>query len=127
MRKKKFLIGGFVVLIALSYLAYSGFASSATYYFTVSELAAQKESAYGQKLRVSGMVADEAAVESSGLILRFTMVEQGTSLPVIYRGAVPDTFKVGSGVTVEGSLGADGVFQADNILTKCPSKYVAEE
>ena len=128
MRKKKFLIGGLVVLIAIIYLLYTGFSSSATYYYTVSELLAQRETITGENVRVNGeVVADSIQSEAAELTLKFDVVEAGTSLPVQYRGAVPDTFQGGREVVVEGHLNTEGVFEAKTILTKCPSKYEPEE
>ena len=56
-KKKKFLIGGLIVVLAIAYLGYTGFEGSATYYFTVSELAAQEGSVNGENVRVNGQVA----------------------------------------------------------------------
>ena len=72
---------------------------------------------------VPGSVEQEAA----GRILRFTVSEEGESLPVVYQGVVPDSFKVGSDVVVEGQLSSDGIFQANTLMPKCPSKYVPLE
>ncbi len=47
-------------------------------------------------------------------------------LPVVYKGVKPDTFEQGESVVAEGRLGSDGVFQASNILVKCPSKYESQ-
>jgi cytochrome c-type biogenesis protein CcmE len=60
--------------------------------------------------------------------LHFTLRDvQGTaSVPVVYRGSVPDLFRTGRDVSVEGSL-QNGVFVADKLVTKCPSKYSAKE
>jgi cytochrome c-type biogenesis protein CcmE len=59
--------------------------------------------------------------------LRFTLRDvQGTaSVPVVYHGSVPDLFRTGRDVSVEGSL-QNGVFVADKLVTKCPSKYTNE-
>jgi cytochrome c-type biogenesis protein CcmE len=51
------------------------------------------------------------------------MIDGGESLPVIYQGVVPDTFKVGNEVVVEGTLKSNGIFQAYTLMPKCPSKY----
>jgi len=130
LKKKKFLIGGIIIVLAIVYLGYTGFESSSAYYYTVSELAAQSSSLDGKNLRVSGQVVD-ASVEQDikGRILRFTIVdiEGEDSLPVVYQGIVPDTFEGGRDVVVEGRLNSAGVFQANNILTKCPSKYEPEK
>ncbi|MFH1646996.1 MAG: cytochrome c maturation protein CcmE [Chloroflexota bacterium] len=127
-KKRKFLIGGIIVILALSYLAYTGFESSAAYYYTVSEAAAPGNSVYGENLRINGKVA-AGSIESdiSTLTFKFFITEGGASLPVVYQGVVPDNFKDDSEVVVEGYLDQSGVFQADTILAKCPSKYVPQE
>ena len=129
-KKKKFLIGGLIVVLAIAYLGYTGFEGSATYYFTVSELAAQEGSVNGENVRVNGQVAaGSVEQDTKEQILRFTIVdvEEENSLPVVYQGVVPDTFKTGNDVVVEGYLNSAGVFHANNILAKCPSRYVPEE
>ena len=127
LKKKRFLIGGIIVFLAIGYLGYTGFQSSATYYYTVSEFMEQGDSIYGENIRVNGQVASGSVEqESAGRILRFTIidVEGEGSLPVVYQGVVPDSFKVGNEVVAEGHLNSNGVFQANTILTKCPSRYV---
>jgi len=128
LKKKRFLFGGIIVFIAVGYLGFMGFQSSATYYYTVSELMKQGSSIYGQNVRVNGWVSPGSVEqEPSSLILRFTLTEGERSLPVVYHGVVPDAFKVGSEVVVEGYLNSDGVLQSDTILTKCPSRYVPKD
>ncbi|MFC2003918.1 cytochrome c maturation protein CcmE [Chloroflexota bacterium] len=125
LKKKRFLFGGIIVFIAVGYLGFMGFQSSATYYYTVSELMKQGSSIYGQNVRVNGWVSPGSVEqEPSSLILRFTVTEGEKSLPVVYHGVVPDAFKVGSEVVVEGYLNSDGVLQSEAIMTKCPSKYI---
>jgi len=129
LKKKQFLIGGIIVFLAISYLGYTGFQGSATYYYTASELIEHESSIYGENVRVNGQVAPGSVEqEAQGTILRFTIVdvEGEESLPVVYQGVVPDTFKVGNEIVIEGHLNSDGIFQANTILTKCPSRYVPE-
>ncbi len=107
LKKKKFLIGGLIVVLAIAYLGYTGFEGSATYYYTVSELAAQSSSVNGENVRVNGQVAaGSVEQDTKEQILRFTIVdvEEENSLPVVYQGVVPDTFKTGNDVVVEGYL-----------------------
>lgn len=69
-------------------------------------------------------------VVKDGLEMRFTILDMSdseTSLPVIYSGAIPDTFKVGNQVVVEGKYTAGGIFEAEAIIVKCGSKYIPEE
>ncbi|MFQ6122000.1 MAG: cytochrome c maturation protein CcmE [Dehalococcoidales bacterium] len=128
LRKRKFLIGGFIVFLTIAYLGYLGFQGSATYYYTVSELVQQGSSIYNEKVRVNGQVAPGSVEqEPESFALRFIITEGGQSLPVVYQGIVPDAFKVGNDVVVEGHLSSVGIFQANAILVKCPSKYVPKK
>lgn len=130
LRKKRFLIGGIIVFVAIGYLGFMGFTSSATYYYEVSELLEQGSSTYDQNVRVNGqIVAGSVEQEAVGRTLKFTIVdiEGEESLPVIYQGVVPDTFKVGNDIVVEGHLSSAGLFQAHTLMLKCPSKYVPQE
>ena len=130
LKKKRFFIGGLIIVLAIAYLGYTGFESSATYYYTVSELTGQEGIADGENVKVNGRVmAGSVEQDTEERILTFIIVdvEGEKSLPVVYQGVVPDTFKTGNDVVVEGYLNSAGVFQANNILAKCPSKYVPEE
>lgn len=125
-KKKRFVIGGIIILLALGYLGYSSFAGAATYYYTVNEVLAKGSTVIGDNMKVEGHVAlDSVQKESAGRLLKFIISDNGSgqSISVVYRGVVPDTFKAGNDVVVEGVLGADGIFQAQTIMTKCPSKY----
>ena len=127
MRKRKFYIGGLIVFIAIAYLVYSGFSSSATYYFTVSEVFEQQDTIIGKNIRVNGqVVAESVQTDPAEFILKFDIVDSSESLAVLYKGVVPDTFRDDSEVVVEGHLNEAGEFEANAILTKCPSKYVPE-
>ena len=123
MRKKKFIIGGLILFLAIGYLGFMGFRSSASYYYTVSELLAQSNSVHSRVVRVNGQVSPGSVEQKSGdLSLTFNVTEGGKNLPVVYRGVVPDTFTPGGNIVIEGTF--DGrVFQAKTLLPKCPSKY----
>ena len=128
MGKKKFLIGGVIILLAIAYLGYIGFKSSATYYYTVSELIEQGSSIQSNNVRITGQVAPGSVQqEAAGRIMRFTISEGEENLPVVYQGVVPDAFKVGNQVVVEGYLNSGGILQANAIMVKCPSKYVPKK
>ena len=128
LKKRKFMIGGLVILLALIYLGYTAFQGAATYYYTVSELLGQGNAIYGQNVRVNGQVAADSIEQKAGALeLKFNVIEGDKSLPVFYRGTVPDTFKAGIEVVVEGQLNSTGIFRANTLLTKCPSKYVPEK
>ena len=104
-KKKRFLIGGIIILLALGYLGYTSFAGAATYYYKVNEVLAKGSSVIGTNLRVEGQVAPGSVQqESAGRLLKFTLSDNGGGaiIPVAYSGVVPDTFKAGSDVVVEG-------------------------
>ena len=76
------------------------------------------------RVRLAGKVeVGSVSREGEHRLLRFRVLDASGSLPVRYAGAVPDMFQEDREVIVEGRLGEDGVFEADNLLTKCPSKY----
>ncbi|MFC2010932.1 cytochrome c maturation protein CcmE [Chloroflexota bacterium] len=128
LRKKRVLIGGIIVFLAIGYLGFMSFQSSTTYYYTVSELIGQESSINDENVRVNGEVAPGSIEQEPGsFMLRFTISDDTESLPVIYEGVIPDTFKAGNEVVIEGYLNLDGIFQAHTLITKCPSKYVPEE
>ena len=127
MGRKKFLIGGIIILIAIGSLSFMAFRGAATYYYTVGEVLAQESTLSGQNIRVAGQVAVDSVVqESTSNNLSFVMLdttESSQSLAIRYKGAVPDAFKAGNDAVVEGRLSSPGVFEAKQIIVKCPSKY----
>lgn len=109
---------GLVVAGCVGYLIVTASGASAEYYVTVSEL--QSHPTTGD-VRVAGVVQDD--VERSGLHVTFTEKDGTASMPVDYTGTLPDIFKPGITVVVEGTMGADGVFHARTLLAKCPSRF----
>ena len=125
------LIGAFIILSSIGVLAYSGTQDNLVYYVTVSEFARSEATAPPHHgVRVTGLVRPGTiAVGADQRTVRFTMQDEkqpGVTLPVSYSGIIPDTFKEGRQVVVEGRL-TDGVFNADVLLAKCPSKYEARD
>ena len=122
--KKRLLIGGASILIALVYLRYLSFGSSVSYYVTVSEFFDRSDELLDTNVRVAGNVADTAIEwNADDLELAFTITEGGKNMPVVYHGAQPGGFKAGSTILVEGKYDSDGVFRASQLILKCPSKY----
>ncbi len=113
-----------VILVSLSYLAYTGVQDSKSYYVTIKELNGMGDSAYTKRLRVAGNV-EPGSIKRQGTHLEFNLEEEGKLIPVVYSGteAPPDTFKDNAQALAEGKYGRDGVFHASNIQAKCASKY----
>lgn len=111
------------------FLVYSGLSENSVYFLNVSEvLASPAEKLHN--VRLFGTVAEkDLQMGQAGSGVRFILLDKdnaGQSLVVNYAGAVPDTFKAGAEVIVEGGLAAGGVFSAKTVMTKCPSKYQKE-
>jgi cytochrome c-type biogenesis protein CcmE len=128
MKKKKFLIGGIIIGIAIVFLAVTAFMDSYRYYDKVSEFIGSENAVTGQNRNVNGeVVGDTIKYDVSTMTLTFTITEGGQSMPVVFHGAAPDNLKPDADIVVAGHLDASGVFQADTILTKCASKYAPGE
>ncbi len=111
---------GVVVAACVGYLVYSATGGSSEYYVTVSELKSQTTTG---DVRVAGVVQNDIQRSDGGLRVLFTEKDGTASMPVEYRGTLPDIFQPGITVVAEGRLGADGVFHARNVLAKCPSRF----
>ncbi|MBI2942277.1 MAG: cytochrome c maturation protein CcmE [Chloroflexi bacterium] len=123
-------VGALVVVAAIGYLVFGSLQSTTVYYITVSELQARGPAAYGQHVRVHGkVVAGTITRDAATNSLRFTVADaadDGGSMPVAYRGVVPDIFNDQAEVVVEGKYTEPGIFQATTLLAKCPSRFEGE-
>ncbi|HXF83659.1 MAG TPA: cytochrome c maturation protein CcmE [bacterium] len=116
-----------VFVLAGGYLAYSGARSSMSYYLTVGELLDRQASLTAESdIRLSGTVAAQGLVWDQGAgTLQFQVTDGARAIPVRYRGIVPDAFKPGADVVLEGRF--DGTtFAAERLFAKCPSKFEAK-
>jgi cytochrome c-type biogenesis protein CcmE len=116
---------------ALGVLVFLGTRQNLTYYYEIDELKAAAARAEG-RIRVSGdvvqgsIVKDEATREVRFAIQSTTRgPDPARQVPVVYSGTLPDIFRPGIQVVVEGRLDENGTFQAETLLAKCPSKYQA--
>jgi cytochrome c-type biogenesis protein CcmE len=126
-KQLKFAVGSVVIVLTLSYLAYSGYQESKTYYQTVPELYAMKDNAYDKRLQVSGDVI-AGSIKRDGKIVTFVIGAEPQTLQVKYVGKdpLPDTLIDRATAMATGRMGRDGVFVADTMLAKCASKYEKE-
>jgi cytochrome c-type biogenesis protein CcmE len=147
--RTKFLLGGFLILAAVVYLIASSTQASAQYFMTVDELNAKGASIVDKNIRVSGAVlGDTISYDSSTLTLSFTVAHvsgdnaeiekegglavvlhqavidpKRSKLKIVYVGVKPDLMRNEAQAIMTGHLGTDGVFYADELLLKCPTKY----
>jgi len=119
-----FMLGGLAILGAVIYLVFANTQADAMYYMTVSELKSCATCST-QAVRVAGVVQARSVVQANAQQIRFTIADSSSSqsLPVVYNGIVPDIFRPGITVVVEGLYTGKGAFQAQTLLAKCPSKF----
>jgi cytochrome c-type biogenesis protein CcmE len=145
----KFIFGGVLILAAVIYLIASSTQASAQYFMTVDELNAKGGSVVGKDVRVSGaIIGDTITYDAQTLTLKFTVAhvpgdnaeiekEGGlaavlhqavidpnrSKIQVVYVGVKPDLMRNEAQAIMTGHIGTDGVFYADELLLKCPTKY----
>jgi len=149
MKINKFVIGGMLILGAVVFLIWSATASTSEYFLTIDELNAKGSSIVDKNLRVSGAVigdtiqydaetltltfevahvsGDNAQLETEGGLaeaLHQAVLDPSRSrMTVVYVGPMPDLLRHEAQAIVTGHLGEDGIFHADELLLKCPTKY----
>ena len=130
--KLRFVFVGLVIIAAMLFLAVSSFQDNSMYYLTVPELKAQAQADgiafFDKMVRVSGPLHKESIDwNAKAMTLKFHINEGGDMFPIVFVGPIPDTLENGETVVVEGKYTREGVFNASNILVKCPSKYEPEK
>jgi len=111
-----------VALGAATALVLTAFEQNLVFFFTPSQVAAN-EAPQGRTFRIGGMVV-AGSVKRDGVEVRFVVTDTAKTIPVTYRGALPDLFREGKGVVAQGQLGADGVFAAREVLAKHDENYM---
>ena len=116
---------GVVALGIATALVLMAFEKNLVFFFTPSQVAAN-EAPKGRTFRIGGMVL-EGSVKREGVDVRFVVTDTAKTIPVVYRGALPDLFREGKGVVAQGQLGPDGVFHAREVLAKHDENYMPPE
>ncbi len=127
----RFFAGGLLLVAFVAFLGFQMFQATTTtgaYYMTVSELRTEQAQIMGERVRVNGSVVEGTEDwNAEEITLRFSIAdENGDQLPIVFYGPRPDNFQRAASAIVEGELLADGSFQADTLLLKCPSRYEEE-
>jgi cytochrome c-type biogenesis protein CcmE len=113
---------GLVALGVATALVLTAFNRNLVFFFTPSQVAA-KEAPVGRTFRIGGMVVP-GSVKREGVDVRFAVTDTAKTIPVVYRGQLPDLFREGKGVVAQGNLGNDGVFMAREVLAKHDENYM---
>jgi cytochrome c-type biogenesis protein CcmE len=126
--KKLLAIGlGLAGLGIAAALILNAFQSNLVFFFSPSEVAMGKAPT-DRAFRIGGLVEDGSLKrQADGLTVSFVVTDTAKSMPVVYKGILPDLFKEGKGVVAEGRLGADGLFTATQVLAKHDENYMPPE
>jgi len=116
---------GVAALGVASALVLSAFNQNLVFFFTPSQVAAN-EAPVGRTFRIGGMVVP-GSVKRDGVEVRFAVTDTAKTMPVVYRGQLPDLFREGKGVVAQGQLGPDGIFTAREVLAKHDENYMPPE
>lgn len=129
-RKKRRLyviVLGMATLGVAAALILTAFEDNLVFFFSPSDLA-EKPLAPGQRVRVGGLVEEDSVKrEDDGLTVSFRVTDLAAAVPVRFRGVLPDLFREGQGVVIEGQMGANGVFTASEVLAKHDENYMPAE
>ncbi|HAE85835.1 MAG TPA: hypothetical protein DCG78_04920 [Anaerolineaceae bacterium] len=154
MKKKntKLIVGVVIIIAAVVYLVASSTLSQSQYFMTVEELQSNQAEYVGKNVRMSGVVLGDSIVydpqtldltfqvaqipgdhrvieQMGGMAVVLAQAAHDPALPKItihYKGPRPDLLKDEAQAIITGSLDKNGVFQASELLLKCPSKYQSE-
>jgi cytochrome c-type biogenesis protein CcmE len=145
----KFIIGGLLIIAAVVFLIVSSLQSSTQYFLTVKETQAKGSAIVGREIRISGaVIGSTIQYDAKNLTLKFTVAHtpgdnkevdalgglakvlhmavvdpNNTRMQIVYKGVKPDLLRDEAQAIMTGKMGADGVFQASELLLKCPTKY----
>ena len=121
-----FVLFGLLMLAGATALVLTAFRSNLVFFFSPTDLLASPQPP-GHAFRLGGLVEQGSVDKAAGDTVRFRITDKKNTLLVVYRGVLPDLFREGQGVVVEGSLAADGSFTASSVLAKHDEKYMPPE
>ncbi|MFQ5466764.1 MAG: cytochrome c maturation protein CcmE [Kiloniellaceae bacterium] len=126
-RRLYIVLTGMVLISAAVGLMLVAFQDSVVFFYSPSDIKAEVPPA-GRAIRLGGLV-EEGSVRrlDDGVTYAFRVTDTAESVPVTYRGILPDLFREGQGVVTEGRLGADGTFVAQEVLAKHDETYMPRE
>lgn len=118
--------GGLIICGAAAALVFNAFEENLVFFFSPSQVAAH-EAPEGRAFRIGGFVQEGSVQrQKDGVTVRFDVTDTAHTVPVTYKGSLPDLFKEGKGVVAQGKL-QNGVFVADQVLAKHDENYMPPE
>ena len=121
------ILGGVAALGVAVGLVLNAFQSNLVFFYTPTQVASN-EAPRDRLFRLGGLVEEgSVARDKDGLTVRFKVTDTARAIPVVYTGILPDLFREGKGVVAQGRIGADGTFQAREVLAKHDENYMPPE
>jgi len=121
------LIGCALVVLAIAAGLVLNALRDSIVFFSTPSTVAEKHLGPGQRFRLGGLVQPGSLQRGDNLAVSFTVADGSATLPVAYKGILPDLFREGQGVIAEGALDVSGVFRADAVLAKHDETYMPKE
>ena len=121
------MIGGSLAVLAVAAALVLNAMRASIVFFSTPAMVAEKHVPPGRRFRLGGLVERGSLVRGQNLVVTFKVGDGSATLPVSYKGILPDLFGEGQGVVAEGALDPSGVFKADTVLAKHDEKYMPKE
>jgi len=122
-----FIVAGLAGLGIAATFVLSAFQNNLVFFFSPSQVVA-KHAPVNRTFRIGGLVETGSLKrENDGLTAHFTVTDTAQSIPVVFKGILPDLFKEGRGCVAQGHVGTDGVFYADQVLAKHDENYMPKD
>ena len=121
------IIGGSLAVLAVAAALVLNAMRDSIVFFSTPAMVAEKHIQPGKRFRLGGLVQPGSLVRGDNLAVTFQVADGSATLPVSYKGILPDLFREGQGVVAEGALDASGVFKADTVLAKHDENYMPKD
>jgi cytochrome c-type biogenesis protein CcmE len=121
------MIGGSLAVLAVAAALVLNAMRDSIVFFSTPSMAAEKHIPPGKRFRLGGLVQPGSLVRGDNLAVSFAVADGSATLPVAYKGILPDLFREGQGVVAEGALDTAGVFKADTVLAKHDETYMPKD
>jgi len=124
-RRLWLVVGSLSMLGAAAALVLTALSDNIVFFYSPTQVA-EKKPGPERRFRLGGLV-EPGSLKKDGVEVRFAVTDLQNTMPVVYRGLLPDLFREGQGVIAEGSLGSDGIFAAREVLAKHDENYMPPE
>jgi cytochrome c-type biogenesis protein CcmE len=121
------MIGGSLAVLAVATALVLNAMRDSIVFFSTPVMVTEKHIPAGRRFRLGGMVEKGSVAHGDNLAVTFKVGDGSATLPVAYKGILPDLFREGQGVVAEGALDSSGVFRADTVLAKHDETYMPKE